>query len=81
MLGDDDMIVSAESKILCENRNAELVLEEIFRISPDIRFVIFDDEFTERSAIMLYNAVANIKSKEYREFLCVPCYDSVETKK
>ena len=53
------MIISEVDQVMCENRNAELLIQEIYRINPNIKFTILDDIITEDEALILYNTVFN----------------------
>lgn len=56
------MIINKNSIIRCENRNAELLLDGIFRMLPDITFTVIGDVVTEHEALALYNALEAHKS-------------------
>lgn len=51
------MIINKNSQIMCENRNAELLLEGIFLIDSEVEFEIIGDEITEHEALLVYCAV------------------------
>ena len=53
------MIISEADQVMCENRNAELLVQEVYRINPNIKFTILDDIITEDEALILYNTVFN----------------------
>lgn len=53
------MIISEVDQVMCENRNAELLIQEVYRINPNIKFTILDDMITEDEALILYNTVFN----------------------
>lgn len=57
------MIVNGKN-IMCENRDTELLLEEIVRMDPNIRFNILGDEMTEKEALLLYKSVLKNKGDE-----------------
>lgn len=68
------MIVTTANKIPCENRNTELLLQEIQQISPTIRFYIPGEESTENQALMIREAI--IKNQNKREgYIYVPVYN------
>ena len=56
------MIINKNSIIRCENRNAELLLDGIFSMLPDITFTVIGDVVTEHEALALYNALEAHKS-------------------
>ena len=53
------MIISELDQVMCENRNAELLVQEVYHINPNIKFTILDDIITEDEALILYNTVFN----------------------
>lgn len=53
------MIISEADQVMCENRNAELLVQEVYHINPNIKFTILNDMITEHEALMLYYAVFN----------------------
>ena len=53
------MIISEVDQVMCENRNAELLVQEVYHINPNIKFIILDDIITEDEALILYNTVFN----------------------
>lgn len=42
-----------------ENSNTENLINEIYRINPNVRFTTFGNVISEKEAIMLYRAVVN----------------------
>lgn len=42
-----------------ENSNTKNLINEIYRINPNIRFTTFGNVISEKEAIMLYRAVVN----------------------
>ena len=56
------MIINKNSIIRCENRNAELLLDGIFSMLPDITFTVIGDVVTEHESLALYNALEAHKS-------------------
>ena len=59
MFWEDAMIISELDQVMCENRNAELLIQEVYRINPSIKFTILDDMITEHEALVLYNTLCN----------------------
>ena len=59
MFWEDAMIISELDQVMCENRNAELLIQEVYRINPYIKFSILDDMITEHEALVLYNTLCN----------------------
>ena len=67
------MIINKNSQIMCENRNAELLLEGIFLIDSEVEFEIIGDEITEHEALLVYCAVEEcISSSNGRKMIYVP---------
>ena len=52
---------------MCENRNAELLLKETYRINPHTKFNIIGDIISEKEALMLYYAVLKRDKNDRRE--------------
>lgn len=42
-----------------ENSNTKNLINEIYRINPNVRFTTFGNVISEKEAIMLYRAVVN----------------------
>ena len=59
MFWEDAMIIFEVDQVMCENRNAELLVQEVYRINPSIKFTILDDMITEHEALVLYNTLCN----------------------
>lgn len=68
------MIVTTANKIPCENRNTELLLQEIQQISPTIRFYIPGEELTENQALMIQEAIMMNQNKG-EGYIYVPVYN------
>ena len=51
------MIISEVDQVMCENRNAELLIQEIYRFDSSTKFVVVGDTITEHEALALYYAV------------------------
>ena len=51
------MTITGIDQVMCENRNAELLLEETYRMNPCTRFNILGDIISEKEALMIYYAV------------------------
>lgn len=67
------MIINKNSQVMCENRNAELLLEGIFLMTPEVEFEIIGDEITEHEALLVYCAVEErISSSDGRKMVYVP---------
>ena len=67
------MIINKDSQFICENRNAELLLEGIFLMEPEVEFEILSDEITEHEALLVYCAVEErISISDERKMIYVP---------
>lgn len=67
------MIINKNSQVMCENRNAELLLDGIFLMDPGVEFEIIGDEITEHEALLVYCAVEErISSSDVRKMVYVP---------
>ena len=42
-----------------ENSNTKNLINEVYRINPNVRFTTFGNVISEKEAIMLYRAVVN----------------------
>ena len=60
------MIISEVDQVMCENRNAELLIQEVYRINPSIKFTILDDMITEHEALVLYNTLSDTPTAKAR---------------
>ena len=67
------MTINKNSQVMCENRNAELLLEGIFLMNPEVEFEIIGDEITEREALLAYCAVEErISQSDGQNMVYVP---------
>ena len=66
MFWEDVMIISELDQVMCENRNAELLIQEVYRINPSIKFTILDDMITEYEALVLYNTLSDTPTAKAR---------------
>lgn len=64
------MKISELDQVMCENRNAELLIQEVYRINPSIKFTILDDMITEHEALVLYNTLCNNNALEETKRSC-----------
>ncbi len=67
----DIMTINNTMQPIYENRNAELLIADIWNKNPNISFNILGDEITEREALLLYEAVQE-SSMDQREVVYVP---------
>lgn len=65
------MVVSKENMILCENRNTELLMDEIFRLEPNAQITVLEDEVTEHEALLIYKAIIKSNRGHDNKTSCV----------
>ena len=68
MFWEDVMIISELDQVMCENRNAELLVQEVYRINPNIKFTILKDGTIVTDSDCLPNDV-NEKAHEAMDIL------------
>ncbi len=55
-----------------ENKNTENLINEIYRINPDIKFNTFGSVISEKEAIMLYRAVLKNSNNKNTNLVYIP---------
>lgn len=55
-----------------ENKNTENLINEIYRINPDIKFNTFGNVISEKEAIMLYRAVLKNSNNRNTNLVYIP---------
>lgn len=55
-----------------ENINAKNLINEVYRINPDIKFNTFGSVISEKEAIMLYRVVLKNKDNKNTNLVYVP---------
>ena len=55
-----------------ENKNTENLINEIYRINPDIKFNTFGNVVSEKEAIMLYRAVLKNSNNRNTNLVYIP---------
>lgn len=55
-----------------ENKNTENLINEIYRINPDIKFNTFGNVVSEKEAIMLYRAVLKNSNNKNTNLVYIP---------
>ena len=55
-----------------ENKNTENLINEIYRISPNIKFNTFGNVVSEKEAIMLYRAVLKNNNNKNTNLVYIP---------
>lgn len=55
-----------------ENINAKNLINEVYRINPDIKFNTFGSVISEKEAMMLYRAVLKNKNNKNTNIVYVP---------
>lgn len=65
-------MVEKSNYIKCENKNTENLINEIYRINPDIKFNTFGNIISEKEAIMLYRAVLKNSNNKNANLVYIP---------
>ena len=55
-----------------ENTNTENLINEVYRINPNIKFTTFGNVISEKEAIMLYRAVLKNSNNKNANLVYVP---------
>ena len=55
-----------------ENKNTENLINEIYRINPDIKFNTFGNIISEKEAMMLYRAVLKNSNNRNTNLVYIP---------
>lgn len=55
-----------------ENSNAENLINEVYRINPNIKFTTFGNVISEKEAIMLYRVALKNKDNKNTNLVYVP---------
>lgn len=55
-----------------ENKNTENLINEIYRINPDVKFNTFGNVISEKEAIMLYRAVLKNSNNKNTNLVYIP---------
>lgn len=55
-----------------ENSNAENLINEVYRINPNIKFTTFGNVMSEKEAIMLYRVALKNKDNKNTNLVYVP---------
>lgn len=55
-----------------ENKNTENLINEIYRINPDIKFNTFGNIISEKEAMMLYRAVLKNNNNRNTNLVYIP---------
>ena len=55
-----------------ENKNTEDLINEIYRINPDIKFNTFSNVISEKEAMMLYRAVLKNSNNKNTNLVYIP---------
>lgn len=57
------MLITKHNCTICENRNTELLLQDIFQRYPNIMFYSIGEEITEKEALVLYLVIQHNENK------------------
>lgn len=55
-----------------ENSNTENLINEIYRINPNVRFTTFGNIISEKEAMMLYSAVLKNSNNKNTNLVYIP---------
>ena len=55
-----------------ENINAKNLIDEVYRINPDIKFNTFSNVISEKEAMMLYRAVLKNSNNKNTNLVYIP---------
>lgn len=55
-----------------ENTNTENLINEVYRINPNIKFTTFGNVISEKEAIMLYRAVLKNSNNKNTNLVYIP---------
>lgn len=55
-----------------ENSNAENLINEIYRINPNVKFNMFGNVISEKEAMMLYRAVLKNSNNKNANLVYIP---------
>lgn len=71
------MIITDLDQVMCENRNTELLMQEIYRIKPNTKFTILGELITEKEALMLYKTIRQCsgQSDDQKEMIYIPIFE------
>ena len=57
-----------------ENNNTENLINEIYRINPNVKFNTFGNVISEKEAIMLYRAVLKNNNNKNTNLVYIPIF-------
>ena len=60
------------NQIQYENINAKNLIDEVYRINPDIKFNTFSNVISEKEAMMLYRAVLKNSNNKNTNLVYIP---------
>lgn len=68
------MMVEKSNYIKCENKNTENLINEIYRINPNIKFNIIGEYITEKEALLLYQSVLKNSNNKNSNMVYIPVF-------
>lgn len=68
------MRIEKSNLIRCENENTENLINEIYRINPNVKFNIVGDYITEKEALLLYQSVLRNSNNKNSNMVYIPVF-------
>lgn len=65
-------MVEKSNYIKCENINAKNLIDEVYRINPNVKFNTFSNVISEKEAMMLYRAVLKNSNNKNTNLVYIP---------
>jgi len=66
------MSVEKSNLIRCENENTKNLINEIYRINPNVKFNIIGEYITEKEALLLYQSVLKNSNNKNSNMIYIP---------
>ena len=66
------MSVEKSNLIRCENENTKNIINEIYRINPNVKFNIIGEYITEKEALLLYQSVLRNSKNKNSNMVYIP---------
>lgn len=64
-----------KNQLQYENSNTENLINEVYRINPNIKFTTFGNIISEKEAIMLYRVALKNKDNKNTNLVYVPVFN------
>nr|WP_297936924.1 hypothetical protein [uncultured Lachnoclostridium sp.] len=68
------MSVEKSNLIRCENENTKNIINEIYRINPNVKFNIIGEYITEKEALLLYQSVLRNSNNKNSNMVYIPVF-------